>query len=74
VAKAKERIDLYLDEDNVQLVNKILLGPRKRKAGPAMLASSVEVASGGDSFAAGGMVRTSLQPTLFECTPLIHLH
>jgi hypothetical protein len=69
VAKAKERIDLSLDEDNVQLANKILLGPRKRKAVPAMLASSVEIASGGDSFAAGGMVRTSLQPTLFECTP-----
>jgi Flp pilus assembly secretin CpaC len=69
VAKAKELIDLSLDEDNVQLANKILLGPRNRKAVPAMLASSVEIASGGDSFAAGGMVRTSLQPTLFECTP-----
>jgi hypothetical protein len=33
------------------------------------LAASVEIASGGNSFAAGGMVRTSLQPTLFECTP-----
>jgi hypothetical protein len=69
VAKAKERIDLSLDEDNVQLANKILLGPRKRKAVPAMLASSIEIESGGDSFAAGGMVRTSLHTTLFECTP-----
>jgi hypothetical protein len=65
VAKAKERVDLSLDEDNVQLANKILLGPRKRKAVPAMLASSVEIASDGDSFTSGGMVRTSLQPTLF---------
>jgi hypothetical protein len=40
-AKAKERIDLSLDEDNVQLANKILLGPRKRKAVPASLDSSV---------------------------------
>jgi hypothetical protein len=55
VAKSKERIDMSLDEDNVQLANKILLGPRKRKAVPASLASSVEIASGGDSFAAGGM-------------------
>jgi hypothetical protein len=69
VAKAKKRIDLSLDEDNVQLANKMLVGPRKRKAVPAMLASSVEIASGGDSFVAGGMVRTIFQPTLFECTP-----
>jgi Flp pilus assembly secretin CpaC len=66
VAKAKERIDLSLSEDNVQLANKILSGPRKRKAVPAMLDSSVKIASGGDSFSAGGMVRTSLQPTIFE--------
>jgi hypothetical protein len=68
-AKAKERIDLSLDEDNVQLANKISLGSRKRKAIPASLAVSVESASGGDSFASGGMVRTGLHPTLFECTP-----
>jgi hypothetical protein len=68
-AKAKERIDLSLDEDNVQLANKILLGPRKRKPIPASLAVSIESASGGDSFASGGMVRTGLQPTLFGCTP-----
>jgi hypothetical protein len=67
-AKAKERIDLSLDEDNVQLANKISLGPRKRKAVTASLAASVESASGSDSFAAGGVVHTSLQPTLFECT------
>jgi hypothetical protein len=41
VAKAKEHIDLSLDEDNVQLAKKILLGPRKRKVVPSMLASSV---------------------------------
>jgi hypothetical protein len=55
VAKSKERIDMSLDEDNVQLANNILVGPRKRKAVPVSLASSVESASGGDSFAAGGM-------------------
>jgi hypothetical protein len=69
-AKAKERIDLSLDEDSVQFANKMSLVSRKRKAVPASLAASVESASGGDSFAAGGMVCTSLQPTLFECTPL----
>jgi hypothetical protein len=68
-AKAKEHVDLSLDEDNVQLANKISWGPRKRKAVPASLVASVECASGVDSFAAGGMVCTSLQPTLFECTP-----
>jgi hypothetical protein len=68
-AKAKECIDLSLDEDNVQLAKKISVVPRKRKAVPASLAASVESASGGDSFAAGGMVSTSLRPTLFECTP-----
>jgi hypothetical protein len=67
-ANAKERIYLYLDEDNVQLANKIVVGPMNRKVVPASLASSVEIASGSDSFAAGGMIRTSLQPTIFECT------
>jgi hypothetical protein len=68
-AKANERIDLSLDENNVQLDNNILLGPRKRNAVPVSLASSVEIASGSNSFAAGGVVLTSIQPTLFECTP-----
>jgi hypothetical protein len=66
---AKERIELSIDEDNVQLANKISLVPRERKAVPAILAASIGSASGGDSFSSGGIVRTGLQPTLFECTP-----
>jgi hypothetical protein len=41
----------------------------KRKAVPVSLAAYVESESGRDSFTSGGMIRTSLPPTLFECTP-----
>jgi hypothetical protein len=45
------------------------LGPRKRKAVPSRLEASIASAIDSDSFASGGMLSTSLHPTLFECTP-----